>query len=132
MDEWIEGIANVKNALVNPSNANALESYTYFKEIANEFCKQDWRDLKFEHNDLKEAVNYYILDEMFQTYDAIKSTNDYMILATAMELDEDLRQYCIDHDGKNIIFGAVKYKKPFTELQDLISQAVRLYEKRNP
>jgi len=132
MDEWIESIAGTKQALVHPSNPNALNSYRFLKNLATEFCQQDWRDLKYEHNNINEAVNYYMLDEMFKTYDAIKSTDDYMSLATAMEFDEDLRQYCIDHDGKNIMFGAVKYKKPFTELQELISQAVRLYEQRNP
>ncbi len=132
MDEWIAMMKEAKDALAGTCIGDAIDNYEHLKFAATDLCKQDWYKLRLEHNNMQEAVNYYMLKELFHSYTEIKSTYDAISLAKAMELDEDLRQYCVDHDGKNIAFGAVKYRKPFMELQDLMSQAVKLYEQRNP
>lgn len=131
MDSWVELMKETKDALASTSGTEAKSSYEYFKNVANDLCKQDWHFLKHEHNNMNEAVNYYMLNELFNKHEEIGSADDQLSLANAIELDEGLRQYCLDHSGQGQLFASLKYKKPFTELQELISQAVRLYEQRN-
>ena len=131
MVDWVELMKETKDELASTSHAEASSSYEYFKNVAIDLCKQNWNRLKHEHNNMNEAVNYYMLDELFNQYEEVGSADDYLSLAKAMELDENLRQYCIDHVGQNHLLATLKYKKPFTEIQELISNAVKLYEERN-
>lgn len=130
MENWLKLIKEVKAELATKKLSDDFELFEHFKFAANDLCKQDWSHLKFEHSNMKEAVNYYILNEMFNEYDILTRKRDFKSLARAMELDEDLRIYCTDH--QNPSFSFLKYQKPFVELQDLMSRAVSLYEERNP
>lgn len=78
MDEWIDLMKETKDALARASNEDAARSFEYLKAVSKEMCMQDWNSLKHEHKDMEEAVNYYMLNELFSSYEEINNTDDYL------------------------------------------------------
>ena len=110
-DEVEDQISDLKYQVINAQTlVEAKYFYERFKSLVQEQQKRHWQFTSEHYQNFEEGYFYNVLDRVMDlTIDGFNE-NEVEDLAKFLRIDEDLKNYCVDHVEMEGMVAGLKYK----------------------